>query len=72
KNIGMIFDTKYEELNTAVDVYQIQRVVLNLLSNAIKFTNENGVVYLSICKDKENIIIEVKDNGVGIPDNKLN
>ncbi|WGX77139.1 ATP-binding protein [Paraclostridium bifermentans] len=72
KNIGMIFDTKYEEINTAVDVCQIQRVVLNLLSNAIKFTNENGVVYLSIYKDKEDIIIEVKDNGVGIPDNKLN
>ncbi|MDO7203381.1 ATP-binding protein [Paraclostridium bifermentans] len=56
----MIFDTKYEELNTAVDVYQIQRVVLNLLSNAIKFTNENGVVELSIYKGKEDIIIEVK------------
>lgn len=72
KNIGMIFDTKYEEIITAIDVYQMQRAVLNLLSNAIKFTNENGVVELSIYKDKEDIIIEVKDNGVGIPDNKIN
>ncbi|WP_220797561.1 ATP-binding protein [Paraclostridium bifermentans] len=38
----------------------------------MKFTNENGVVELSIYKGKEDIIIEVKDNGVGIPDNKLN
>lgn len=72
KNIGMIFDTKYEEIRTAIDVYQIQRVVLNLLSNAIKFTNENGVVDLFIYKDKDDIIIEVKDNGVGIPNNKIN
>lgn len=72
KNIGMIFDPKYEEIRTVIDVCQIQRVVLNLLSNAIKFTNENGLVYLSIYKEKEQVIIEVKDNGVGIPNNKLN
>lgn len=72
KNIGMIFDTKHEEIRTVIDVYQIQRVILNLLSNAIKFTNENGVVDLFIYKDKDDIIIEVKDNGVGIPNSKLN
>ncbi|GAA0711392.1 hypothetical protein GCM10008904_23760 [Paraclostridium ghonii] len=72
KNIGMIFDPKYEEIRTVIDVCQIQRVVLNLLSNAIKFTNENGLVYLYIYKEEEQVIIEVKDNGVGIPNNKLN
>ncbi|WP_250675775.1 HAMP domain-containing sensor histidine kinase [Paraclostridium ghonii] len=72
KNIGMIFDPKYEEIRTVIDVCQIQRVVLNLLSNAIKFTNENGLVYLSIYKEEEQVVLEVKDNGVGIPNNKLN
>lgn len=72
KNIKMIFDTKEEEINTAIDVFQIQRVVLNLISNAIKFTHENGNINLSMWTEAENILIEVEDDGEGIPSDKLN
>lgn len=72
KNIKMIFDTKEEEINTAIDVFQIQRVILNLISNAIKFTYENGNINLSMWTEAENIIIEVEDDGEGIPSDKLN
>ncbi|MGL6104947.1 ATP-binding protein [Romboutsia sp.] len=73
KKIKMIFDTDVEEIITAIDIFQIQRVVLNLLSNAIKFTNEGGLVLLSIKKEeKENVVIEVSDTGIGIPKEKLN
>jgi signal transduction histidine kinase len=71
KNINMIFDTNEEEIKTAIDVFQIQRVILNLISNAIKFTHEEGTINLSIWRSLENIIIEVKDNGIGIPRDKM-
>ena len=33
KNIDMVFDTECEEIKVAIDIFQIQRVILNLLSN---------------------------------------
>ncbi|MDB8792670.1 HAMP domain-containing sensor histidine kinase [Romboutsia sp. 1001216sp1] len=71
KNIDMVFDTECEEVKVAIDIFQIQRVILNLLSNAIKFTPENGVISVYIYKEKENVVIEVKDNGVGISKEKV-
>ncbi|MGL5756075.1 MAG: ATP-binding protein [Paraclostridium sp.] len=71
KNITMTFDTKCEEIKTSLDVSQIQRVILNLLSNAIKFTSENGYIHLYIWTEFDNIVIEVIDSGVGIPDEKI-
>ncbi|MGL4911678.1 MAG: ATP-binding protein [Romboutsia sp.] len=72
KDINMTFDTEVEEIITAIDIFQIQRVVLNLLSNAIKFTDKGGCIFLKISTDYKNIIIEVKDNGIGIPKEKIN
>ncbi|WP_373599282.1 sensor histidine kinase [Paraclostridium bifermentans] len=72
KNIGMIFDTKEEEIRTAIDVYQIQRVISNLLSNSIKFTNFGGIINLEVYKNVSDVVIEVRDSGVGIPEDKLN
>lgn len=71
KNIDMIFDTKQEEIKISVDVFQIQRLILNLLSNAIKFTHENGIIKLIMYKKDNKLIIEVKDNGVGIAQDKI-
>lgn len=71
KNIEMVFDTDIEEIITAIDVFQIQRVILNLLSNAIKFTNDGGLILLSISHTSEYIVIEVSDDGVGIKKEKL-
>lgn len=72
KNIDMVFDTEVEELITAIDVFQIQRVILNLVSNAIKFTNEGGKIEILIYEKKDYVVISVKDNGVGIPSDKIN
>ena len=50
---------------------RITQVVVNLLSNAVKFTNtEVGYVGLELSQSEDNVIIKVKDNGKGIPDDK--
>lgn len=72
KNLKMIFDTDEEEIITAIDKFQMQRVILNLLSNAIKFTNSKGYIYVYIKKEYKTVIIEVKDSGTGIPEDKIN
>lgn len=44
------------------------RVVENLLTNASKYTPEGGLVTLEVSADKNNMLIKVVDNGIGIPD----
>ena len=40
----------------------------NLISNACKYTLPNGTISVSLSFDKRNIVIEVKDTGIGIPE----
>lgn len=69
--INLIFDTNDEEVITYCDPDKIERIMLNLLSNAIKYTQENGFIKVKINSTKEEIIVSVKDSGVGIPKDKL-
>lgn len=52
------------------DPYRIQQILLNLLSNAIKFTPEGGHVILRIFVDEGSAIFQIKDTGIGIPEDK--
>lgn len=71
KKINMIFNTDVEEITLACDPDKIERVILNLLSNAIKYTDDNGDIYVSLNKVNEDVVVSVKDSGVGIPNDKL-
>jgi two-component system, sensor histidine kinase and response regulator len=50
------------------DVRRVQQILLNLLTNAIKFTPEGGRVTLRVFLDTETAIFQVKDTGIGIPE----
>jgi two-component system, OmpR family, phosphate regulon sensor histidine kinase PhoR len=45
----------------------LERAVANLVENAIKYTPEGGEVTVSARQDENEIIIDVTDNGIGIP-----
>lgn len=72
KNIELIFDTEEEEIFCNVDEMKIERMILNLLSNSIKFTQPNGEIMVFITTKIDSVIITVKDNGIGIPQEKIN
>lgn len=71
KGISLIFDTDCEELITACDPDKIERILLNLLSNSIKNTDVGGNIFVSLTSDEDVVSISVKDNGNGIPSDKL-
>jgi signal transduction histidine kinase len=54
-----------------MDEDKIKQIIYNLLSNAYRYTDNNGQVTISLEKHKENIVIKVKDNGIGITEEDL-
>ncbi|MGB9809836.1 MAG: sensor histidine kinase, partial [Caldanaerobacter sp.] len=44
---------------------------INLIDNGIKYTQEGGFVKVKTASDQEKIIIEIEDNGIGIPKDKI-
>jgi signal transduction histidine kinase len=71
KNIELIFDCDFDEIIIACDVDMIERIILNILSNAVKFTKINGYIHVNVTRSVKKIIISIKDNGIGIPPNKI-
>ena len=62
------YDSKIDIIN--VDHEQFKRVFINLIENSIDAVNGNGIIEIdtSLTKDSKTVRIEVKDNGIGIPD----
>ena len=44
----------------------LTRMLQNLIDNAYKYGNDNGNIWVTLKNNKENVILSVKDNGIGI------
>lgn len=53
------------------DPDKIKLVLENLINNAIKYTTSGGKVEIKIFEKDDDLVFEVKDNGVGIPEEQL-
>ena len=53
------------------DAAMVNRVLRNLLVNAIKNTDPEGAVTIKISDRGNEILVSVKDTGIGIPENQL-
>jgi signal transduction histidine kinase len=51
-----------------VDPDKIKLAIDNLLSNSIKYTTKKGKIEIKISKEGNSLVFNIKDNGVGIPE----
>jgi len=54
-----------------VDRQRIETALDSLIENAVRYTEEGGRIELAAYPDEESVVIEVRDNGPGIPDEEL-
>lgn len=70
KNISLNVDVN-SLLTCHCDEMQIMRVVRNLVDNAVKYTSDGGTIELTAKEDSGNLVISVKDTGIGIPHGEI-
>jgi two-component system phosphate regulon sensor histidine kinase PhoR len=60
-----------EKIHVLCDRDLIQRVVMNLLHNAMKWSPSDDAITINAVSDDEEVVINVFDNGPGVPDDQV-
>jgi len=71
KNIQIQWEIDKEKSVFWSDPYQIRQILMNLLNNAIHALENNGSITLSSWETDDDILLEIKDDGVGIAKENL-
>jgi len=67
----VVEDPRLSRYMVEADIEKIKQVLINLMVNAIKYGKEKGEVLVRTFDMDENILVEVADNGNGIPQKHL-
>jgi signal transduction histidine kinase len=68
RSIDLRLDCDEKAGELMADGRRLRQALFNLLSNALKFTKEGGVVTISARREEKEMLLEVSDTGIGIPD----
>jgi two-component system phosphate regulon sensor histidine kinase PhoR len=60
-----------DDLRLRINPHLIEQAVANLLDNAVKYSNPGGIVDLEAARSGAEVVIIVRDKGVGIPSEHL-
>jgi PAS domain S-box-containing protein len=60
-----------EPLLLTADPVRLAQVIGNLLTNAAKYTEPSGHISLSACREDNEVVLRVRDNGIGIAPDML-
>ncbi|CEO13461.1 two-component sensor histidine kinase [[Clostridium] sordellii] len=72
KGINIKFKSNINSYNMIIDVDKMERAILNLISNSIKFSEMGSYIEVNITSENKEIKISIKDEGVGIPKDRMN
>jgi len=67
----VLLDLPAETVAVDADPARLEQVIANLLNNAAKYTDAGGEVRLAMRREGDEVVISVRDTGVGIEPEKL-
>src|SRR5690625_671149 len=70
-NINFSIDVWFKKSVITADEDRLEQVLTNLIDNAFRHTKQDGSVYATLGIKDNQLLIEVTDNGVGIPEKDL-
>lgn len=71
QNLNFTFHLPQSPVNFKADPDLLKQAIVNLLTNALKYTPVGGTVALRLLTQSQRAIIQVEDNGIGIPQEDL-
>ena len=66
KNIENVLEKPKKEIFIEGDEQRLEQVWTNIISNAIKYTNEGGLITITMKKNSKDIEISIEDTGIGM------
>ena len=72
KSIKIHYEIEDGNIKLLANKDYIKQVFINIIGNAIKYTDNDKNIYIKIYKTSNNIIISVRDEGIGIPKEDIN
>lgn len=67
----LVTDIPDEPIWVDADFSRLSQIFSNLLNNAAKYTDNGGIIVVDVRSDGRLAVISVKDNGIGIPEDKV-
>lgn len=66
KNIEIVFEMPKKEIFIEGDEQRLEQVWTNIISNSIKYTNEGGLITITMKKNSKDIEVSIEDTGIGM------
>jgi len=71
KSENLVITLSQNDYTIECDAEKLEIVFLNLITNAIQAMNNDGKIDVRVVDSGEDVLIEIEDNGSGIPADKL-
>lgn len=70
-NLKVTVSLPHKPVYLDADAVRLAQVICNILNNACKFSGHGGQIDLTVERRDSDVVISVKDNGIGIPPDQL-
>jgi signal transduction histidine kinase len=73
--VKILYSAPQDGIFINADQFRLKQCILNILANSVRYTAKNGSINLDLFIDRskkhDNLVIEIRDNGIGISNNIL-